>query len=326
MGHYSVKVAVVAQNRLDVLDLVEEPVFPHRSFLDEVASEEHTAQAVSRVLTSWTKRARHHCTVTLAAQGDGPMGQLIDLPALEKKQVEMALEAACVRLLPFPRAEAAMSHVPVAPPRGALPGATSHFVVALRQGAIESLGRLMQRCDLTVEKAELHVLPLVRAFIANHPRPSDGVEGLVHVGSRMTTVLALQGPHPLFMRCFRLGGADFTYGLQMGLQGTWQEAQQARFASDAMDRGVAVEPALRRWLEQVRKSVDAVRLAREEAARPTKLWLSGGTARWRGLDGRLEEHLGIPVQVDDWERLKPPQGREGFPPSSFNIALGLCLA
>ena len=319
-GRHSVKVAVLAQNRREILDLIEEPVLPERHALEETADTQALGAAIQRALAPWTARPRTTCTLTVAVQGEGPVGTLVTLPALKKEQVEIALEAATVRMLPYPRTEAAVGVVPAPTAPGS---GSSWFITAVRKEALGRLEECLRGCGATATKMEVHVLPMVRTFMANYASSGE-LEGLINVGSRMTTMVAVQGGAPVALRCFRIGGDDFTYAHHMTLQGSWQEAEAHKVASDAMAREVAVEPPLTRWLDQVRKSVQT--WARSDGPGcPSRFTLTGGGAAWKGLAPRVAELLDLPVRVAGWERLVPPQPRAQAPAGAFDIAVGLCL-
>lgn len=324
VGHHSVKAALVAANRRDVLGLVEEPLYPERQYLDEEADATRITQVVQRVLQPWFARPRTDCTLGISVQGEGPVGSVLELPALDKKQVEVALEAATVRLIPYPRSEAAVGVQQVSSAAGIDGRGTAWFVAVVRKQALDRLWECLQKCGHALGKAEIHVFPLVRAFAANHAPASADLEGLISVGSRLTTVVAVRGGCPVALRCIRVGGADFTYAHHMGLQTSWSEAERVKDASDATAREVAVEPPLQRWLEMVRKSVEAWSQA-GGPGRPARLWLTGGSAAWKGLAGRVQEQVGIPVEIERWQTLRPPQCRQDAFAGSFGTAVGLCL-
>ena len=323
IGHHSIKMAVMSRNRREILDLIEEPVLPTRQYLDDVVDAHALEAVVQQVLRTWTTRPRTDCSLAVSVQGDGAVGALLDLPPLDRKLLDAAIEGAAERLVPYPRNEGALGVVPVTLVQGA-DKRTSWFVSVVRSQALENIRACVQSSGQALDKAEINVFPLVRGAVANRPGGDGDVTGLLCVGARVTTLVALRGDAPVALRSFRFGSADFTYAHHMTLQGTWAEAERAFFTSRATDREIAVEPSLGRWLDQIRKSVDTWSRS-GGPGRPEKLLLTGGGAAWKGLDVRLAEHVGIPVELDEWRNLKPPRGREGLFLGIFGTAVGLCL-
>jgi len=147
------------------------------------------------------------------------------------------------------------------------------------------------------------------------------------VGSRLTTVVVTLEGHPYFARDFALAGSHFTYALQMGAQSSWQEAEQHKLHLDATDREVSLEPALTRWLDQVRRVLEAcTRSLPELRPQVQRVFLMGGSAAMKGLAARLEETLKTPVTVETWVDLSPPQNQPKAQLARFTTALGLALA
>lgn len=324
MGHHSVKAAVFSSDRRDLLDLIEVPVLPDRQHLDEQADVDHVADVVKRVLKPWTTRSRTDCQLAVAVQGEGTQGLIVQLPSLSKKQIGVAIEVATMRFLPYPTCEASVGTVKISSTAGADGRGTSWFIAAVRKEALEFLNECVQAADLAISTAEINLLPLTRAFTANHPTDPSVLHGLICMGSRLSTLVAIRDGRPLAVRCLPIGGADLTYGHHMGLQTTWREAENVKLASDATAREVAVEPPFRRWLDQVRRSIEAW----SQDGGPgnlQKIMLTGGGAAWRGIAPRLAEHVSLPVEVDHWNRLQPPTERKYAFAGTFATAVGLCL-
>jgi len=125
----------------------------------------------------------------------------------------------------------------------------------------------------------------------------------VVTGYQRTSVVLLKGPHPYFCREFRLAGSDFTYAFQMGDQVDWPEAERRKREYDVGEKDFKVESFVQRWLGDVQRSLSYAAQKHAQLV-PTQVILSGGTALWKGLAGRLSEFLSLPVRLHQWDRLK----------------------
>ncbi len=327
IGHHSVKAAVLGPNKKLVLRLLETELLPERAFLEDQWDERRAVETVRTTLAPiLDPGAKLNPTLRVGFQSDAGVSRYLELPALKKDQVETALQSAASRLLTFPVQEAVLTSLPV--PIPGRPGRSGGvFLLASPRKEAEARGAFLKKCGLQAERLEVSPLPLLRALTVNRGRFPGEPVALVRVGSRLTTVLVASEGNLYFARDFVLAGSHFTYALQMGAQSSWEEAEQAKRLCDATAREVALEPVLTRWLDQVRRNLEACARSLPELRPPVqRVFLSGGSAALKGLDARLEEALKTPVTREDWVDLVPPQAQPHAPMARFTTALGLALA
>ena len=324
-GQFSVKVAMFAENGKD-LHLVEEQVLPGRAQRDQAASDEATVAVLNSAVHACTSsRPKVKTTIVAAFQGEGAICFYQELPKLKKEELELATRSAAVKQIPFPLNEAFISSLSV-PPLGPDKNKSAVFVVALKKALIDTHVGLYRKSDLAVERVDICYMPVIRCLGADHPAVAGEFFAVVHVGHTLTSVTVLEGANPYYNRDFAIAGRDFTYAIQMGAQNTWAEAEAYKHGYDATARDVPVEPILSKWLDQVKRSIGAfTKQFRSQNLGVARVLLSGGSARWKGLDVRLSEVLGLPVRVDAWERLRPDTASANAAAGAFRIAAGLSL-
>ncbi len=326
IGDYSVKVAAVNPHRNQVLHLLEAELLPERAFQEDQHDEPRLQSTVRTLLTPvLDPKARYRPDFSACYRGEGALYRYLELPPLKKGQQETAIASALSRLLSYPVLEASITALPV-PLLGTPSQQTGSFVMAFPRSSLEQHRQLLTRCGLEIARMEPLPLALLRTLGANQSAAAGDFVAVVEVGSRRTTVLIVRDGHPYFARDFAMGGTAFTYAFQMAAQSTWQDAELYKRSYDATAREVAIEPALTRWLDQVRRSLEAFTRNHPEAS-PTvqKVHLAGGSASWTGLATRLEEVLGVPVGPLAWDRLVPPQHPPRVSLGNFATALGLAL-
>ncbi len=326
-GHHSVKAAIVSPNKRMVLELLETDLLPERAFMEDRWDERRALETVRATLVPiLASGSKYKATLRAGFQSDAGVGRYLELPAMKKDQFETAMASAASRILTFPVQEAAITSLPVPVP--GKPGRSGgFFLLAAPRKEADEHRAFLGRCGLQVESLEPSPLPALRALTANRGRFPAEFIALVRVGSRLTTVMVALEGHPYFARDFALAGSHFTYALQMGAQSSWQEAEHHKRQCDATAREVALEPALTRWLDQVRRTLEAcTRSLPEVRPQVQRVFLMGGSAAMKGLDARLEEVLKIPVTVETWVDLLPPQAQPQAQLARFTTALGLALA
>lgn len=261
--------------------------------------------------------------VRAVIQGADTVCGYLELPPLKGAELATAVSVAAARKFLWPLEEVFLTHVPVKPidPESTKAGA---FFVAVRLDAIERRRRLLDAAGLLATGFDVPAVALAREAAINRDLPAGDFVALVHSGFGITQVAVIREGQPYYFRDFPLAGADFTYGAQMGAQSTWAEADEVKKTYDAGSRAPAMEAFVSRWLDDVKRSLE--RFETVAARKPSKVLLSGGTVRMPGLAARLQEHLGIPAEVDAWQRLRIDGKVDPTAPApDFKLAVGAAL-
>lgn len=235
--------------------------------------------------------------VVATIPGHGTIGRYLEFPVLSAKELAVAGPAQAWQFIPYEQDQTNLSFLQV-PPMGGDKKTALFFVADQKERVAEGQALLK---GLKVQRMEVPVLALAREFAAEHP--SEEFQALVHCGHQLTHVLIMKGRHPYYYREIRLAGKDFTYAFQQANQSTWEEAEAYKHGTDAMDREVGVEPFLQRWLKEVKRSLAGSQIA------VARVFVSGGSAAWKGLRERLASEVELEVITDE--------------PALYKVAAGL---
>jgi type IV pilus assembly protein PilM len=326
LGHFSVKSAVLGEGRKDILELAELQMLPDRQFIDQIPEEEEVVKLVRKTVEKYVEsKAKSKPSFYASFHGEGSSGFYLELPKLKKEALETAVRSHAVRQIPLPPSEVSLTSIPV-PPLGSEKEKSGIFVIALRNGPLDQTRDLFKRAGVHLERLESHLLPMIRGLLANHGTYPGEFVAAVHAGNRLTSVAVLREGNPYWLRDFTLGGRDFTYAFQMAEQISWRAAEDIKCGYNATWNKIPIEMVLVKWLNQVKRSIDAFQKQfKAHDASVSRVILTGGAGRMRGLDVRLQEVLNLPVQSESWERLKPERQEEPPSPGTFNVAVGLCI-
>ncbi len=326
IGHFSVKAAIVGPNKKEIIDLVEREINPGRLLIDEKSTDEQVMEAVKHVLAPYLdKNSKFNPSVICALQGEGIVCKYLEIPRLEKSRHELAIKSAVIKNIPFPLEEAYLTHLSVPVLKTGSPD-NGIFFFAIKKIVTARLQELVSMSGVRVERFEVPAVSIIREFALNHGTLAGQCIAVVHAGSTLTTVIIVRNGNPYFVREFTPAGRDFTYAFQMGAQSTWKEAEEYKCASDATGRDIHIEPVLARWTDQVRKTVSAfTKLGTSATFTVDRVYLAGGSARWKGLDRRLSGALNVPVEVETWEKIKPPRDPGPGAAGIYTIALGMAI-
>ncbi|MDQ7823626.1 MAG: pilus assembly protein PilM [Candidatus Eremiobacteraeota bacterium] len=326
IGRYSVKAAVLSPNKKDAEALAESVIFPQREYYEQAPADEEVYAAIRKTLESCLgPSSKVKTAINASFQGEGVCSNYVELPLLKPHELETAVQSMAAKCLPFPLKEAAISHFEV-PPLSRDRHKTGIFLMTFKKSALDEQLVFLQKSGIQVERVEAYLISMLRDLTVNHGKATEAFVALVNIGFNLTTLMVMKDGHPYYARDFAIAGRDFTYAFQMGAKCTWKEAEHAKLSYDVAKKDVPMEPVLTRWLDQVRKTlITASRIDKAAPLPIEKVYLSGGSAPWKGLLERVQETVSIPVALDGWNHITPREGGKE-PHGAFAIAMGLALS
>lgn len=235
--------------------------------------------------------------VVVSAPAAGLTFRALSFPFTDRRRLAVMVAQELEHSLGFPPGEAAWDFV-ARPPS---PDGDNVYVVACAQSTVDTLLATTPPPVPIAVDAEPYAFQRVLAHAGVH-------EALVaDFGARHTTFCRIRGGHLDYVRVLLRGGADIDAAIARQRDGTSHE--QARQLKH--DKGLSL-PEVSTFLERVLS--DAL-LPPENADVP--MFITGGGARMKGLDGWLETQLSRPVR-----RLPVP---DGVDPYTDAVAFGMAL-
>lgn len=326
LGEESLRYAVADPRSGTVAAAWSGPLLPGRASAKETLTGAELENRVRTLVADLSRTVRpFQRAVTVVVQGADTFCGYLELPPLKDAELKTAVPGAAARLLPFPLDEVVLTYVGVKPFD---PSArkSSVFYLAVRQEHAARVRDVLEKVGLQPTSFTVPALALAREAAVNRPEDKGVFVALVDVGYTLTQVVVARDGQPYFFRDFRLAGADFTYALQMAAQSSWPEAEAAKRAYDAKARHPSIESFMIRWLEEVEVSLGSFRApGSSEPVAVERLYLSGGSAALRNLDARLGEHLGLPVQIDAWNRVRVAGRSAEDLSAAYKLVVGAAL-
>lgn len=326
VGNFSLKVAAI-EPRSRSCYVWQGELFPHRETQYQDLKTQELADRVKALLEraqaslpSWNKG------VSTALQGEAVQCGYLELPKLSAKEATTAVTSALHRELPFPVEDSHVTTIAVTPLSGQS-GKMALFYAAVKKAAATQRAKLLEYCDLAPKAIEVSAVALCREFERNHKLKPGAFYALVDVGFEYSQVVITRDGMPYYLRDFPLAGKQFTYAFQMATQISWDKAEQYKREYQIGAKDFAIEPFLQDWTEEVQRSLQhfAGRHPDLDIAYE-KVFLSGGTAHWKGLDSRLQQTLGVSVARDGWDQFEPARGGAAEDEAGcYKVALGLAL-
>jgi len=191
---------------------------------------------------------------------------------------------------------------------------------------------------LGLEADILDAAPLALTNAAASDAHASGPHILLDIGHQASYLTVYQLGEPFFTRRIEFGGRTLTRAIAENLQVPFDEAEEWKLAAGSDQPGLrldwdspemrAVQDSLKRDLvDELRRSFAFYR-TQARLPEPTRIMISGGSARLPGLATRLGEMLGEPVVLFNPFDSMSTTARGGEVPSGgpqFAQALGLAL-
>lgn len=323
IGTDRIKLAAVSSDGKTATELHDAPIISERTSRTETLTDEAWLCRVETVIKSYLQMYPGASReFDLSLPGESMSYRYVELPRLKKQEVELAVTSQAYKLLPISASTATVTSVEV-PPLKTDSEVTAALVTAVESKTLDKMRRVLERCGTTAGRVEVPILSLTRELYHNHRLDQDRFYALVHVGFRFTRVSVSRAGFPYFAREFELAGRDFTYAVQMSEQCSWAEAEALKIRCDLRDDTCGLEPFVLRWLDDVRRSLAALK-SRAPDEVIDRVFISGGSAALKGLTHRLSAHLSVPVEIDTWDRIEGPTPGAS-PPALYKVAVGVGL-
>lgn len=244
--------------------------------------------------------------VVTAISGQSVIVKKINMPQMTEKELSESIMWEVEQHIPFEISEVNIDFQILPPPLDA-PASTGNqmdvLLVAARKSKMDDYISLLNEAGLNPVIVDTDVFALENEYeINNDEAGEDEVVALVDIGASAMNINILKNGITLFQRDIATGGNRYTSVFQQEFGIDYEEAEALKMGANFTDeRGseqvlpllVSVSEEL---CEELQRSLEFFRTTIAEGP-ITKMVLSGGCARIKGLEQLLSRRLGIPVEV-----------------------------
>lgn len=267
----------------------------------EVVDPETVARAIKQL---WTTAKFSTKKVVLGVSNQKVIVRQVDLPWLPAEDLRKSLAFQVQDFIPIPVDQAILDFHPLEEFTNEQGGRMLRvLLVAASRDMVMSAMTAAQRAGLQPVMVDLTPFAMLRALApADQMGFTAEAEALVDVGASVTNIVVHQGGVPRFVRILLMGGNDVTDAVAERMGVPVEQAEAMKWQTGmGMGAHEGASPAARvidqhagQFLEEVRGSLDYY-LAQPQAARLSRVVVSGGGARLGGMVQRLGEMLRVPV-------------------------------
>jgi type IV pilus assembly protein PilM len=281
----------------------------------------------SSVKELWRRAGTREKNVVIGVSNQKVVVRLIDLPYMERAELQGAIQYQAQDYIPIPVEDAILDFQIIGDymtPNDehmmeVLLVAAQRDMIGAAVEAVESAGLKLQQIDVTS-------FAIVRALMGDTPSllPDEDEEpgaatGVIHVSSGITNIAVVEKGVPRFTRVSSLAGNEFTQSIANVLNMTFDEAEDIKIRMGLPDIGAAgmpvpppgIEPqvaqvaqdALERevnkFIAEVRRSLDYYLTQATQIRTIKRILLTGSGAQLANMAGYLEKGLQAEVLVSD---------------------------
>jgi len=178
------------------------------------------------------------------------------------------------------------------------------LVVAVKKEIVNSYTEAIEEAGLKPALMDVDYFAMENMYEANYPAEGGGgAVGLIHVGSRSTSINLLHNGLSTFTGDLSIGGEEFTNALKQDLNLSLEAAETLKVTGlldgkKGFDVGAMLKATSETLAEEIRRTVTLYGSVQSEEGGGLKtIYLSGGGSKVPGLREILEESMAVPVRL-----------------------------
>ncbi len=241
-------------------------------------------------------------SVTLGIANQRIIVRPIELPYMEKEELDNALRFQVQEFIPIPIDDAILDfdiieEFMTADEERML----TVLLVAAHKDMIQSYIEVLRAAGLSIAAIDLKAFAIVRSLIPLDVLRAGYEEGeaicLINVGAGMTNITILKDGAPRFARFLLRGGDDFVRAVVNRLDVEWEVAdavRRGRMANEEMDKTLQQE--ISSFVGEIRRSIDYY-IAQTQERTFKKVVLSGSGSVTVNLTQEMSKGLRLPLEI-----------------------------
>ena len=289
----------------------------------EIVDTDAVAAAIREL---WKRSGIKGREVAIGVSNQKVVVRLIDLPFMERAELEGAIQYQAQDYIPIPVEEAILDFHILG---DYMTSADEHMmevilVAAQRDmidaavAAVESAGLKLMQIDVTAFALARGLFGPVAQVLPDDVADAGEAVGVVHISSGLTNIAVIERDVPRFTRVSSLAGNQFTQAIANVLNITFDEAEELKIrvglpSFDAVPTTIAagvdpqtvqaaqeaLEREVNKFIAEVRRSLDYYLTQATQVRTIKRIYMTGGGAQLTNLVGYLERGLQAQVLLAD---------------------------
>ncbi len=317
IGTYSVKVVRIEAGKDGTKVL---------GFGIEKVLDKNYRDALSKALLKAKSSSDQSAVISVA--GQGVVSRYIELPLMNKSELESSMRFEIEKYVPFPLGEVSADYAVIHEMREK--AKMYVLIAAAKNDLVAKKVNLAQEVNLNLKAVDLDCLAL-----ANFASEAAGLSGkgncfgIINIGKSVSNIDILVDGIPYLSRDIFIGGEDITKKMVEGLELEYAEAEKLKNDPGQKKEELLTiwDPVLNNLAAEIRVSLDYFEARNNRAV--DMIYITGGSSRLDGIEAYLNQLLAVNIsKLDYTEKLKFDESVniEEFRSSQDLLAVAIGLA
>jgi len=232
-------------------------------------------------------------SAAIAVSGQGVVSRYIELPIMNKADLESSMRFEIEKYVPFALTDVATDYTIVQELKDK--AKMSVLIVAAKNDLVQKKSDLARQVNMNLRAVDLDCLALVNFYSEICAAKKAGCVGLVNLGRTVANMDILVDGFPYLSRDIFVGGDDITKKMCEVLEIDAEQAEALKHDPGPRQKELYAvwDPVLNNLAAEIRVSLDYFEARMNRTVE--QVWITGGLSRLAGLHGYLHPLLGVEV-------------------------------
>ena len=337
IGASSIKVCQLRRSKGGLaLDALGHAPLPNETVVDGALM--NSARVVETIQEMLASHRIKNKSAALSVSGHSVIIKKIPLPQMTREELEQSIQWEAEQFIPFDMSDVYLD-VQIVNEASAQQGQMDVVLVAAKKDFVNEYMSVIIESGLEPAVCDVDAFAVETMFTENSDVDPHQTTVLVNIGAAKTNINILARGISSFTRDLAIGGNSFTEEIQKQFGVTYDEADALKLGGggtgDTQADAVVpheVQRALQSVAEnvtsEIQRSVDFYSATSADPP-PSRIYLSGGSARLRALSQAIENRVQVPVEIVDPFRHIDTSGHDSHYISQLGpaaaVSVGLAL-
>lgn len=233
-------------------------------------------------------------TIITAIGGVSTAIRQIELPFMTEKELASAIKWEARNYIPFDINDVELDYQIINTSKAS--NRLDIVLVSIIKDFVRYHLELLREIPIDPHIIDVNPLALVNAVLFNEEIEKDEFVVLMDIGDKNTTLSVYSEEGQYFVRNIMISGNDLTEDIMKGNGLSYAEAEKFKMSEDSAGLIETIKPSLDNLVREVRRSLTFYE-NQTKIKGFSKIFLTGGSAPLKGLDGYLSTELGLPVEI-----------------------------
>jgi type IV pilus assembly protein PilM len=301
IGSSSVKLVHLKEGKrgYTLLAWGEAPLPPEAVVDNQLMNSSAIVEAIRELVAQQKVKSKD---VAIGVRGHSVIIKRISMPFMSQEDLDESIQWEAEQYIPFDVKDVNID-TQILTPQADAAGQMDVLLVAAKKDMINDFTSVCAEAGLTATVVDVDAFAVQNAFEVNYPQGPNQPVVLINVGAAVTNINIVNNGMATFTRDITVGGNAFTEEIQKQLNISAEEAEALKVGGHGETDAVVpqeVERVIQGVADQmggeIQRSLD-FHAATAPDVHPTRVYLSGGTARIPALFKVIEQRAGVPVEI-----------------------------